>query len=257
MNWRPTLDQRSRASVQSSVQLSVKSLLESSVSDRCEMVSVLQLKSQPNRSNKLVNQLFWWQRLRKVKSIDVDAVSNVCVILRSEQSTRTVGQSRSRSVTESFHSQTSVTPAVSFVNRGEGLVSMQLMDRVMINDNQLYSMGLSELALDYSPLKTSHPSCDYLTPFRDSSLTSSHFQWFYGSIDRQNAIKLLNSRPIGSFIVRHSTTDRDCYALTVRVPNEYQISGIAHYLIDITNATFRIKVFQLVKLSHRKPNSPQ
>ena len=126
----------------------------------------------------------------------------------------------------------------------------------MINDNQLYSMGLSQLGFDHKnelntatlELSTRALNTDYVSPSYSSSLKDQ--QWFYGWIDRQNAIKLLNNRPIGSFIVRHSTTDPNCFALTIRVPNDYQMTGIAHYLISATDNRFRIKVcIQLINTS--------
>ena len=148
-------------------------------------------------------------------------------------------------VTQCFHSQTvtSVSPAVTFINRDEGLVSMQLMDRIMINDNQLYSMGLQS---DY----TTNNFQSIPNSFEMSSNLSNDFnyciedqKWFYGSISRQKSEQMLDSRPIGSFIVRYSTTQQNCFAITLKVPNDYHMSGVTHYLIlKIEFNGFQIKV---------------
>ena len=192
-------------------------------------------KSLPNMSQTFLSQLFWWRKLRKAKSVinSSNSFSNVCVIMKSEQSC----------VTQCFHSQTSVTPAVTFINRDEGLVSMQLMDRIMINDNELYSMGLSDYTSNHN--FQSSPQSLELSPFKNhSEYCLEDQQWFYGSIGRQQAIEMLDNRPIGSFIIRYSMTQQNCFAMTLRVPNDYQMSGIAHYLIlrTETNA-YKIKVY--------------
>lgn len=43
-------------------------------------------------------------------------------------------------------------------------------------------------------------------------------------------------------MVRESTSKPGCYALSLRVPREFQPSGIAHYLIMRTNKGYKIKV---------------
>lgn len=48
-------------------------------------------------------------------------------------------------------------------------------------------------------------------------------------------------------MVRESTSKPGCYALSLRVPREFQPSGIAHYLIMRTIKGFKIKVSVLVK----------
>jgi tensin len=53
---------------------------------------------------------------------------------------------------------------------------------------------------------------------------------------------VLAQEPVGSFMVRESTTKIGCYALSLRVPRDFQQSGIAHYLILRTNRGYRIKV---------------
>ena len=43
-------------------------------------------------------------------------------------------------------------------------------------------------------------------------------------------------------MVRESTTKHGCYALSLRVPRDFQVSGIAHYLILKTAKGYKIKV---------------
>ena len=53
---------------------------------------------------------------------------------------------------------------------------------------------------------------------------------------------MLKNETLGSFIVRESTTRSGCFALSLRVPSEFQSTGIAHYLILRTGKGFKIKV---------------
>ncbi|RVE54045.1 hypothetical protein evm_001168, partial [Chilo suppressalis] len=67
--------------------------------------------------------------------------------------------------------------------------------------------------------------------------------WFQQGIPREIALEVLSSQPVGSFLVRGSTTQAGCYALSVRVPRDFQPSGIAHYLILRTPKGYKIKGF--------------
>ncbi|RWS28857.1 src-like-adapter 2 [Leptotrombidium deliense] len=68
--------------------------------------------------------------------------------------------------------------------------------------------------------------------------------WFFRSICRDSAMILLDNKPLGAFVVRESTTQQGCFALSLRVPDEYRISGVAHYLIfRSAKGTFQIKGF--------------
>ncbi|XP_059476882.1 SH2 domain-containing protein 5-like [Neocloeon triangulifer] len=67
--------------------------------------------------------------------------------------------------------------------------------------------------------------------------------WFQAGIPREIALEVLAQEPVGSFMVRESTTKIGCYALSLRVPRDFQPSGIAHYLILRTNRGYRIKGF--------------
>lgn len=66
--------------------------------------------------------------------------------------------------------------------------------------------------------------------------------WFQAGIPREITLEVLGQEPVGAFMVRESTTKAGCYALSLRVPRNFQPSGIAHYLIIRTNKGFKIKV---------------
>ncbi|XP_064459267.1 uncharacterized protein LOC135369689 isoform X2 [Ornithodoros turicata] len=67
--------------------------------------------------------------------------------------------------------------------------------------------------------------------------------WFQAGIPREIALEVLGQEPIGSFMVRKSTTKPGCFALSLRVPRSFQPTGISHYLIMHTNKGYKIKGF--------------
>ena len=67
--------------------------------------------------------------------------------------------------------------------------------------------------------------------------------WFQAGIPREISVDVLKREPIGSFIVRESTTKLGCYALSLRVPKSHNSLGIVHYLIIHTNKGYKIKGF--------------
>lgn len=67
--------------------------------------------------------------------------------------------------------------------------------------------------------------------------------WFQAGIPREIALEVLGREPVGAFMVRESTTKLGCFALSLRVPRDFQPSGIAHYLILRTNKGYKIKGF--------------
>ena len=66
--------------------------------------------------------------------------------------------------------------------------------------------------------------------------------WFRAGIPGEIALEVLSRGPVGAFMVRESTTKHGCYALSLRVPRDFQVSGIAHYLILKTAKGYKIKV---------------
>ncbi|CAL1263565.1 unnamed protein product [Larinioides sclopetarius] len=67
--------------------------------------------------------------------------------------------------------------------------------------------------------------------------------WFQAGIPREIALEILAQEPVGSFMVRESTSKPGCFALSLRVPRDFHQSGIAHYLIMRTNRGYKIKGF--------------
>ncbi|KAF4532504.1 hypothetical protein B566_EDAN003080 [Ephemera danica] len=67
--------------------------------------------------------------------------------------------------------------------------------------------------------------------------------WFQAGIPREIALEVLGQEPVGAFMVRESTTKPGCYALSLRVPRDFQPAGIAHYLIMRTARGYKIKGF--------------
>jgi len=70
--------------------------------------------------------------------------------------------------------------------------------------------------------------------------------WFQAGIPRltrEITLEVLGQEPVGSFMVRESTSKPGCFALSLRVPQEFQPLGIAHYLILRTNKGYKIKGF--------------
>ncbi|GBP84288.1 Tensin-3 [Eumeta japonica] len=67
--------------------------------------------------------------------------------------------------------------------------------------------------------------------------------WFQAGIPREIALEVLGGQPVGTFLVRSSSSQADCYALSVRVPRDFQPTGIAHYLILRTPKGYKIKGF--------------
>lgn len=66
--------------------------------------------------------------------------------------------------------------------------------------------------------------------------------WFQAGIPREIALEILAQEPIGAFMVRESTSKPGCFALSLRVPRNFQPTGIAHYLIIRTNKGYKIQV---------------
>lgn len=80
----------------------------------------------------------------------------------------------------------------------------------------------------FLPRKKRHPRLSIINDtYRDS---------------REITLEVLSQEPEGAFMVRESTSKPGCYALSLRVPREFQPSGIAHYLIMRTNKGYKIKV---------------
>jgi hypothetical protein len=92
------------------------------------------------------------------------------------------------------------------------------------------------------------------TSFPPQSLPSQAAQTLGANVEvllcREITLEVLGQEPVGAFMVRESTSKPGCYALSLRVPRDFQPTGIAHYLIMRTNKGFKIKV-SLTPTAHR------
>ncbi|XP_077998043.1 uncharacterized protein LOC144451139 isoform X2 [Glandiceps talaboti] len=67
--------------------------------------------------------------------------------------------------------------------------------------------------------------------------------WFQAGIPREIAMEILQQEEIGAFVVRDSKSHTGSYALSLRVPKEVNVSGIANYLIEYTQSnTYTLKI---------------
>ena len=59
-------------------------------------------------------------------------------------------------------------------------------------------------------------------------------------------MSVLAKEPLGSFMVRNSETQPGTLALSVRVPYTFHPLGITHYIINILEKGYQIKVSQVL-----------
>ncbi|KAJ6219962.1 hypothetical protein RDWZM_005774 [Blomia tropicalis] len=233
-----------------------------------------------NSSTTLMNHIRSWQRSRRLRSLNkthstsvVNPMNNLCYQSMLPKSSIDLTNSSSsdfnfyRTMNHNHHhidnnNGTRTDPVVSFMNKGEGVIAMQLVNpRVMINENQLYSMNLANESNNFEmshrdPLRQtlSDGSC-YMELELPSTLNANESKgtkdetlineiWYYGNISREKAIQVVQNCATGSFVVRNSCTKESCFALTVRVPYDYNHNGVAHYLIIPTDGgRYKIKGF--------------
>lgn len=107
------------------------------------------------------------------------------------------------------------------------------------------SSSSSSSSSDVSYLPTLPVRTDSLATNDEEETLLKCAPWFQAGIPREISLEILQQEPIGSFLVRSSTSKPGCYALSVRVPNGKEGSSvaIAHYLITQTNRGFKIKGF--------------
>ncbi|CAL4165651.1 unnamed protein product, partial [Meganyctiphanes norvegica] len=108
------------------------------------------------------------------------------------------------------------------------------------------SSGVAALDLSTSSTRSGTPPpppdrSDSLTPPEEPHLKSA--AWFQAGIPREIALEVLSREPVGAFMVRESTSKPGCYALSLRVPRDFTVSGIAHYLILKSCNGYKIKGF--------------
>ena len=226
----------------------------------------------PNNNNSLMNHIRSWQRSRRLRSFNknsvVNPMNNLCyqsMLPKSSTDISSVSEYKSNPIDlVKLPNDPSPAPVVSFLNKGEGIIAMQLVNRVMVNENQLYSMQLNRTK--ESTFK-SPSSCQLHKTFSDISCYETlelpqdnlisktdplrNELWYYGPITREKAIEIVHNCATGSFVVRNSSTKQNCFALTVKVPHDYNHTGVAHYLIIHTEDNrYKIKVRESLSIIH-------
>lgn len=228
--------------------------------------------SMNTNTNTLLNHFRSWQRSRKMKIFNnsknnhpssiighLSPMNNLCYQSVSindfdHHCYQYPNNDYLNSVKSTACSKSSV-PIVSFKNKGDGKIALNLDHEAIVNDNQLYSMNIlpTYYSIDDRNRIRNFNSTHYAPLSKESTMDNSNDNslenepWYYGQIDRENAIKLIQNCPTGSFVVRNSFSNEGCYALTVRVPYDFNHNGISHYLILQTDEDkFKIKVIYLM-----------
>lgn len=109
------------------------------------------------------------------------------------------------------------------------------------SSSSCHQTGTESSLLGFTPTPPPLPErTDSLNNKEEGELRTA--PWFQAGIPREIALEILAQEPVGAFMVRESTSKPGCYALSLRVPRNFQPTGIAHYLIVLTNKGYRIKV---------------
>ncbi|CAD5119059.1 DgyrCDS7705 [Dimorphilus gyrociliatus] len=67
----------------------------------------------------------------------------------------------------------------------------------------------------------------------------TQYPWFYSGVPRESILEFLSQQEFGSFVIRESTSEIGCFALSLKVPNYSASPGeprfiLKHYLIEKT-----------------------
>lgn len=213
-----------------------------------------------NSGNSLLSHIRSWQRSRRLRSLGKNAVvnpmNNLCYQSMMPKSGADLSPHMSAPGMVGFPGDTSTSPVVRFRNNGdEDAIAMQLVNRVMLNENQLYSMnhsgkgtlGPKASACDQLPQGLSDNCYVSLEAPQETTLSKHDPMnkeiWYYGNLERERAVQLVSRSFTGSFLVRSSSTFKHSYALTVKVPLDHSHTGVCHYLIIRTDeGKYKIKV---------------
>ena len=212
------------------------------------------LDKAPDAVGKLLLRWLPWKRVRLALKPNSCPQTNV-----SRHST--LARKKTTDITRADYD----TPVVSFVNQGDGRISVDLCGRVMTNENELYAMAALTTPAHLSAsnlatmISTRHVNCCYVPQppippppplqHRNDSFFDCDNQpppWYFENMSREQCVNMLAGSAIGSFAVRSSSSRPGCYALSISVPVQVQPSGVAHYLIIRTShGSFKIKVRRL------------
>lgn len=94
-----------------------------------------------------------------------------------------------------------------------------------------------------SDSKTMTDSSQNSMSFSDSSVDfeSASESWYQPDMPRDSVLGFLINREIGSFVIRLSSSCKNCFALSIRVPYFANQNGVAHYLITKNKNGFKLK----------------
>ncbi|XP_067946956.1 EGFR adapter protein-like [Watersipora subatra] len=60
------------------------------------------------------------------------------------------------------------------------------------------------------------------------------YTWYKPDMTREKVMDYLLRRPVGSFVVRESTSHKSSYSLSMRVQKSDNPTGVSHYLLEKT-----------------------
>ncbi|RNA36225.1 tensin-2 isoform X3 [Brachionus plicatilis] len=112
-----------------------------------------------------------------------------------------------------------------------------------LNNNSDDIERLLSASISDSDNKTMTDSSENSVSFSDSSvdLESASESWYQPEMPRENVLAFLVNRDIGSFVIRLSSSCKNCFALSIRVPYFANQHGVAHYLITKNKNGFKLK----------------
>lgn len=59
----------------------------------------------------------------------------------------------------------------------------------------------------------------------------SQYPWFHSGVPREVILEYLSQQEMGSFVIRESTSELGCYALSLKVRSTYYVTLIDYYAI--------------------------
>lgn len=152
-------------------------------------------------------------------------------------------------VNEAIHESNSKNDIKKMINNRDITNIMELDNSRLLQsspgEHQLKSKRISQMSSSSSGSTAVDPPP---LPERTDSLNNREegelrmAPWFQAGIPREITLEVLGQEPVGAFMVRESTSKPGCFALSLRVPRDFQPTGIAHYLILRTNKGYKIKV---------------
>lgn len=172
-------------------------------------------------------------------------IRSVSRFLRRQRSrlplVRSMLQSSSRRNSNTLSSRSSSNRTPVAFSRSRQAVSIPVYDKCMSNENESYSYRISSSTDQTDNMCVSTPSQPPATLHICDTCKSS-INWYFGSISRQVTEIILQSQPVGAFIVRNSSSRNGNFALSVRVvEDEYRPTGVAHYLL-VKSAKNRVQI---------------